>query len=121
MKKAPTNPTETANEFPFAAIYLLNGNLGAGPIGTRKSLYNIAIDVLVPRKSLADDLALLDPFIDSVPAALVAEVSENGQKFNKTISNFESVSILYIVVDYAAVPMRGYRFTMENVKILSNT
>lgn len=122
IHQAPTNPNETQNDYPFCAIYLASGNLGAGPIGTRKSLYNVVIDLLTRRINLPDDLALLDPFIDSIPAALIAEVSATGDKFSNTISTFDEITMTFIPsVDYAGVQMIGYHFVLNNVKILSNT
>jgi hypothetical protein len=126
IKQAPAQPSETQNEYPFAAIYLATGTLGLGPTGTHKSLYNIAIDVLTNRMDLPNDLSILHPFIDLITSALDAEVSNSedglpGGCFNGTISTFESVSISFLPkVDYAGVQMIGYRFLMNNVKILSN-
>ena len=34
IRAAPTNPNETQNEYPFAAIYLMRGNTGKGSVGT---------------------------------------------------------------------------------------
>lgn len=122
IHQAPVNPMETMNDYPFAAIYVATGNLGAGAIGTRKSLYNIAIDVLTPRLDLNRDLEILDPFIDSIPDALVAEVSGSGNRFSQTISTFTEITIQFIpMVNYAGVQMIGYRFVMVDVKILHNT
>ena len=122
IHQAPAHPTETFNDFPFAAIYLTTGNLGVGAIGTRKSLYNIAIDVLTRRINLPDDLALLNPFLDTIPEALLAEVSGNGNRFESTISTFDEITMQFIpMTKYAEVEMIGYRFIMNNVKILVNT
>lgn len=122
IAQAPTNPGETMNIFPFAAIYLADGILSVGPIGTRKSLYNIVIDILTNRIDLAHDLEILNPFIDSIPLALLAEVSDGGDKFSGTISTFRELRMSYIsVTDYAGVQMVGYRFIMSDVKILVNT
>jgi hypothetical protein len=122
IKQAPPQPTEKFTEFPFASIYLTTGNLAVGPIGTRKSLYNIAIDVLTDRKSLPDDLVILHPFIDTIPEALLAEVSGNGNRFEQTISTFNDITIQFIPgVTYAEIDMIGYRFIMVDVKILVNT
>lgn len=121
IHQAPTNPNETQNDFPVAIIYLQRGKLSTGPTGTRKSLYNINIDVMTPMLDINNDLAILDPFIDSVTAALLAEISGNGDKLSGTISTFDDVDINYVAYSYAGVPCRGYRFTMNNVKILSNT
>lgn len=120
IRQSPTNPNETQNDYPFAAIYLMRANTGKGSVGTGKALYTIAIDVLTPRLDLANDLAILDPFIDSIPLALTNEVSDNGDRFSGTISTFEDIDISYIVTDYNGVPVRGYRFQMNNVKILTN-
>lgn len=122
IKQAPTNPGETMNDYPFAVGYLANGNLGAGAVGTRKSLYNIVIDLLTRRINLPDDLALLDPFIDAIPAALIAKVSGDGNRFESTISTFDEITIHFIpMVKYAEVECIGYRFVLNNVKILNNT
>ena len=122
IHQAPERPGETQNDYPFAAIYLTTGNLGLGAIGTRKSLYNIAIDVLTARLDLARDLEILNPFLDTVVDALVAEVSDDGGKFENTISTFDEITMQFIPrVDYAGVQMIGYRFVMSNVKILHDS
>jgi len=116
---APTYPRETMNETPFAVTYVTNGEIDAGPIGTRKSLTNIAIDVLIIRRDIALDMETLTPFIDSVPAALLTEISTGGDIFSGTIDTFESISIEFLPqIDYGGVQMIGYRFLMNNVKIL---
>lgn len=122
IAQAPVNPGETMNIFPIAAIYLADGNLGVGATGTRKSLYNIVIDILTNRMDLAHDLEILDPFIDSIPLALLAEVSDNGDRFSNTISTFTELRMNFIPnTEYAGVQMIGYRFIMVDVKILVNT
>ena len=122
IHQAPEHPGETMNDFPFAAIYLTTGTFGGGAVGTTKGLYNIAIDVLTNRMNLPNDLAILNPFIDTVPTALEAQISGSGQRFSNTISAFGDITIQFIpMVDYAGVKMIGYRFVMNDVKILSNT
>lgn len=113
---------DNASAWPAAIIFPQSGNVAASPIGSRKSLHNINIDLLVPEQSsnLARQLELLYPFLDTVPAALLAEVSDSGDKFSNTISTFGEVAYTFIVMNYAGVPCRGYRFTMRDVKILVN-
>ena len=119
ITSAPTYPHEQMNESPFAVTYVISSEMDIGPIGTRKSLSNIAIDVLVIRRDIALDMEILTPFLDSVPAALLAEVSTGGDIFSATIDTFESLSTEFIPqIDYGSVQMIGYRFTMNNVKIL---
>jgi hypothetical protein len=116
---APENPSV----WPAAVIFPQSGKITASPIGSRKALHNINIDLLVPEQqsNLARQLELLYPFLDTIPAALLAEVSDTGDQFSGTISTFGEIAYTFIVVNYAAVPCRGYRFTMRDVKILVNT
>jgi hypothetical protein len=119
IRQAPTYPNETQNVDPFAVTYFVDGRLECGAVGTKRDLININVDLLIPKNDLARDLAILTPFIDTISAALVGQVSGTGARFNNTISTFDTLRIKYMGdVDYAGVPMRGYSFTMENVKIL---
>lgn len=119
IRQAPTYPNETQNIDPFAVTFLVDGQIHAGPIGTKRDLLNVRVDVLLPKVDLPRDLATLTPLVDTVSLALVGEVSGSGQRFGNTISTFDTLRITYLPdVDYAGVPMRGYSFVMENVKIL---
>lgn len=120
IRSAPANPTEQANADPYAAIYVAGGNMTAGVIGSKYGLFTVAIDVLKVRKDLPRDLATLNPFLDSVPAALLAEVSSGGDMFSGNIVTFGGVEIEFLPdVNYAGVEMIGYRFMMVNVKFLT--
>ena len=118
IKSAPTYPREQMSESPFAVTYLTNGIMDVGPIGTRKNMVNIAIDLLLVRRDIALDLAILLPFCDSIPLALLAEVSGSGDIFSGNIDTFESVATEFLPsIFYGDVQMLGYRFTMNNVKL----
>lgn len=116
---APENPSA----WPAAVIFPQSGSVNASPQGARRSLHNINIDLLVPEQSsnLARQLELLYPFLDTIPAAFLAQISDNGGQFGGTILTFSEVSYTFIVVNYAAVPCRGYRFTLRDVKIIVNS
>lgn len=117
--QAPNYPNETQSYGPFALTYFQNGTAEGGPIGTRRNLINISIDVLIFRDNLPAALATLTPLIDLVTFALMAEVSGSGQRFTNTISTFDKISIqLLPMVEYAGKNTIGYRFTMMNVKLL---
>jgi hypothetical protein len=121
IRFATSQPKETQNVDPFAYVFMASGRFDVGPIGTRKSLTNIAIDVLKVRKDLPRDLATINPFLDSITLALLTEVSDTGDKFSNTISTFKQITLTLLPnVDYAGVQMIGYRFLMEDVKILVN-
>ena len=82
----------------------------------------IATELLTARKDLARDMALITPYVDSIPSAFIAQVSDSGGRFGGTISAIGDISYeLLPEVNYANVQMIGYRFTMTNVKILENT
>lgn len=122
IQQAFTYPRDEQNIFPFAAIYVATGNIGVGPIGTRKSLTNINIDVIKNRLDLGADLAILAPFLDTVPTALIAQISGTGARFNATISTFTQVNYVFVpVLEYSTVPCIAYRFVMQDVKILQAT
>ena len=119
ISSAPTYPFETMNESPFAVTYPMNGGIDIGPVGSKKQLVNIAIDVLTVRRDLATDLAVLEPFLDTVPAALLAEMGTSGDIFSGTIDTFSGLRFEFLPdMNYGGVQMIGYRFIMENVKLL---
>ena len=119
VKKVPAVPMENINEYPFALVYPMDGVINVGPVGTRKSLTNIFIDLLTVRRDINLDLTLMIPFIDSVSLALNSEISYSGDRFSGTIQTFENVRFEFLpIYPYAGPDMIGYRFIMENVKIL---
>ena len=119
IRQAPAYPNETQNVYPFAVTYLQSANIHAGPVGTKRDLLNIKIDVCLDRNTdINRAMSTLAGLVDTISAALVAEVSGTGQRFNKTISTFDTLRIDYLSQDYAGVPCMGYSFVMENVKIL---
>lgn len=121
IRAAPTYPRETENVDPFAVTYVTNGTLTAAPIGNRKTLFDVAIDMLIPRTDLARDMARILPYVDTIPAALMGEVSGTGDKFTSTIETFRAIDFEFLpAVDYAGVQHIGYRFILRDVKILVN-
>ena len=119
IKSAPAYPHEQMTESPFAITYLVNNEINIGPVGSKKSLASIAVDVLTVRRDIALDLAILLPLVDTISAALVSEMTPSGDIFSGTIDTFERLLVEFIPsIDYAGVNMIGYRFVMEGVKLL---
>lgn len=115
---APDNP----NAFPVAIVYPGSGNFGNYAIGVQRGLHDITIDVLEPMQmqSLPRFMAAFTPFVDSIPAALLAQMAATGTRFGGTLETFDRVDYSFLPrIDYAADPMRGYRFVMRGVKILT--
>ena len=111
--QVPVNPPDTVNVATFAVVYPQTGTIDNGVIGMKKALHNIAVDVLTKRTDLSRDFARIKPFIDLVPAALLADVT-----LTATVETFDNITYELITPDYAGVPMIGYKFLINNVKIL---
>jgi hypothetical protein len=124
--QVPLNPTSVQSYSTFAVVYPYTGSIDTGPTGSRKALHNIAIDVLTKNMDLARALESTKPLVDTVPLALLREVSFDsdsnpGQQFNNSISTFARITYQFIPQgDYGGVPVIGYHFAMEDVKILVN-
>ena len=120
---APTYPPDTMTYSPFAITYLGNAHFDNGPIGTRRDIFAINIDVLIPNRKLDQDLAVLTPLHDPIHAALQAQIRDNGGKFNNSVQAWDGgLTISYLPkVDYAGLDCRGYRYEMLGIKILVNT
>lgn len=121
LRDVPVNPPESIGADTFAVVYPMSGTINIGPIGSRKALHVIAVDVLTTRTDLARDIQKLKPYIDTVADALISEVSDGGTLFTNTINTFGSLSYSWIQnADYGGVPVVGYHFLMNDVKILVN-
>lgn len=120
LEQVLTNPTETANTSLFAVVYAAEGRFDVAPIGTKRALHSITIDVLKRRTDLAKDVAALKPYIDTVAAALLGEVSAGGGQFGGTVVTFGGITYRLTIEDWAGVKMIGYRFTMTDTKLLTN-
>ena len=125
LKSVQEYPPEQMNYDLYAVVYPNSGAVDISPTGTRETLHNINIDVLRQRTDLARDMTALYPLIDSVPHALMLEVSYDsdgtaGSQFNDSIETFGNLSYSLIQSDYGGTPVIGYRFIMEETKIQVN-
>jgi hypothetical protein len=119
IRVATSLPPDNPPPDPVAIVFLFASNVEVSPLGTRRSLTNVAIDVLKVRRDLPRDLGVLNPFLDSVPLALISEISTGGGRFANSMSTFGRVTIQLLPdFDYAGVQMIGYRLIMEDCKIL---
>jgi hypothetical protein len=113
LQDVPVNPPETANMSTFALVYAQNGNITNGVVGDKKSLHNISVDALTKRTDLGFDMARIKPFVDQIPAVLLANTT-----LTATAQTFDGISYELITPDYANVPMIGYKFVLRGVKVL---
>lgn len=112
-------PRDTQVVDPFGNVYLLEDITDTAVIGSTISLSKIAIDILKDRKDLVLALAALRPFLDSVKLALLSE--KTGNRFGGTILTFGRVHTMFIPnVTYGGIDRIGFRFILEDVKIMVN-
>lgn len=121
----PVNPPEQMSKDTFAVVYPERGSVDVSPIGTRESLHAISIFLLTVRSDLARDIARVKPYIDTISNALLSEMTydsdgNQGGIFNNSIDTFGSLTYQQVSTDYGGVPVIGYQFTMEDVKIKVN-
>ena len=126
IKNVPLNPPSVMSYSTFGLVYPSTGQFDASPTGTKKGLHTLSVDILSKDMDKALVINKIKPFIDTVSMALIRQVSFDsdgnpGQRFGNTISTFESVSYSFIPeADYGGVPVTGYHFQMNNVKILTS-
>lgn len=124
LKSVPINPPETMSYDTFAIVYPNDGIYDLSPVGTRKGLHNIAIDVLTRRTDLARDLARLKPLLDLVAHAISLQFSYDnsgnvGQRFSNSLQTVTDIPYAIVEKDYGGVPIIGYHMIMRNAKILT--
>jgi hypothetical protein len=123
--QVPYNPTSIQSYPLFGLVYPSDGTFTVNPIGTKKGLHNIAVDFLTKEIDPARAMANIKPYIDLVALKLIREVSYDsdsnpGGQFSNSIQTFASLTYNYLAnVEYAGVPVTGYHFSMNEVKILS--
>lgn len=126
IENIPLNPPSVMSYATFGLVYPSTGTFDASPTGTKKGLHNLSIDILSKDIDKARVIEKIKPFVDSISIALIRQVSYDsdgnpGQRFNNTISTFESVTYSFIPeADYGGVPVTGYHFQMNNVKLLTS-
>jgi len=114
--QAPDPPIEQPGEFPFAVGYPGDGTFEGGPAGATTALHNIVIELHVARKDLPTDYSRAIPYVDSIPATLLSNLSS---KWGSTISTFARISYRWGEMDYGGQKTLGIQFTVEGVKILT--
>ena len=115
-------PRENTNEYPFAMVYLFDGQSSAMSQGWKIDLVNIAIDILTPRsRDLNESLPALHAILDTLLDALWSEVAKQGAGFfDGSIDTFGNLSIAFLpFYVYANVEMIGYRLVLEQVKLVA--
>lgn len=127
IENVPLNPPSVMSYAIFGLVYPGNGSYAANPIGTKRGLHNISVDVIMKEIDFAVCMKRLKPLIDSTALVLLREVSYDsdgnaGNQFNHSIETFEGLDYSWIPsgTDYAGIQVTGLHFTMNNAKLMVN-
>jgi hypothetical protein len=119
IRKAPSQPPEQMNAFPFAISYPSSGTWRMAPAGSKTGLHNIAIEIHVMRKDLPRDFDKAMDYSDILPNLLFLKLKDDN-KWNFTIDTFGAISYTFGPLGYGGVDTLGFRFIVEEVKVQSN-
>jgi hypothetical protein len=118
IKSAPENPPDSVNVYPFVICFPGTGIVKFGPTGAREGLHSIVIEVHMNRANLPHAVEKVLPFGDSIPNLLMDKLL-NDNKWNYTVDTFRDVSYVFGPLGYGDTPTIGWRFTVNEVKIVS--
>ncbi len=112
VRSAPSYPPNMLLSGLSAETYPAGGTITANGAGWMQELHTVNIDLVMPAKDLARDLAILWPFLRNIPDGIMDDPSFGGNA-----STFDSIQYQYIVFEDAGIQYRGYRFTITGIKI----
>jgi hypothetical protein len=115
IREAPDYPPEQLNDFPFAVAFPGEGTHQFGVAGERKMLANVVLEVHVSRIDLPSAVENSIGFGDTVPNALMNNVTLNG-----TADTFESILQTFGVLNWGDTQTLGWRFILTNIKARYN-
>jgi len=120
VRNAPAIPTDAAPAGTFTLCYPGGGNWQQRPAGGNKTgMHAIIVEVYLPYKDTARDLAALYPFYENVPNLLLKKLHGDNY-WNGTIVTFESISDAKpITIDYQGIKHWVIQFTVNGVKTIS--
>lgn len=111
IREAPDYPPEQLNDFPFAVAFPGEGTHQYGVAGERRFIGNVILEVHVSRIDLPAAVENSIGFGDTVPNALMNNVTLNGK-----VDTFESIMQTFGVLNWGDAQTLGWRFTLTNIK-----
>jgi hypothetical protein len=113
VRAAPNYPPDKADIFPFAVAVPDEGELQFVSAGFGKGLHTLALEVHVQRKDLATDIAAAMGLFEGLRTALLSDPTLGGK-----VSSYGPIRYQFQAMDWAGVGTIGWRFRLENMKIL---
>lgn len=112
IKSAPTDPPESANQFPFSVTYAVRGSFNFESAGWGIGLHQIVTEVHLARQSLPQAVAQALPYFESFVDVLIANPT-----LNDTVTTLNLVEYQFGRLEYGGVETIGWVFTLS-VKLL---
>lgn len=112
LRNVPGGVPDNISTWPAAPVYYTGGEYATGNFGIRDGLFSIAVDVMMPRKDLVKAMATLEPFIKSIPTALMEDPT-----FGNLSEPPSGIRVDLFNNVYAETEVIGYRFLIKNVQV----
>lgn len=116
IRSAPVYAPDIANILPMAIAYPENGEYNHFTGGAYTALHNIVIELHFPRTDLVKAIKSSIEFIDTIPAALIADPT-----CGNVVQTFENITYTYGSMTWGEgannLTTFGVRFTLNNVKL----
>ena len=108
IRKAPTEPPENMNAFPFAVAYVGSGNLGGSAHGRRLRIgtHELVVEIHLQRIDLPRAVAAAMPYLELFQTAIAADPTLSGTVSAITEINYEFGAL----PSYGGVETLGFEF-----------
>ena len=113
VKQAPQYPPEKMSEFPFAIAFPGSGTFTPDASGTKRGLHRITLEIHTARKNMAQDVAAIIDYGESISSALL-----NNLRLNSTVDTINQIAYEFGPLGYDSVLTIGFTFSID-VKIIN--
>ena len=117
IKRAPVNPPEQMDAFPFVVCYARTGVLKSGPIEQMTGLHDLIVELHMSREpDLPKVIGKLMDFSNLIPNALFLAIKNSTFT---TVQTFGPINYTFGPLGWGGVATVGWTFTLVAVKIQS--
>lgn len=114
LRRVPDAPPENNNQFPFAFVYIYEGNFTMASSGFYTALYDIKVELHLKRKELPHSYGVAINLIQDIPEQLMSGLI-NG-RFTAGFT-WRSIGFVYSNFVFGGIETIGGIFTMNDAKI----
>jgi hypothetical protein len=120
LRRVPTEPPESNDQFPFLVLYPITGRYRTGPPGLMVGLHDVNAELHIVRKDdLAREFAQVMNLIDEIPKKLYQGILDSSKFTDFTFGGSDEEGIAYTFgpLSWAGVDTIGVTFTINSVKV----